>query len=741
MKSIFHKIYVLTSILSSLFATSNSVMAQSIKTDGTTPTRPVSCSGDCTIEGGLQQGNNLFHSFERFNVDARATVLLRDPGVENILSRVTGNKLSEILGTLGISGGDANLFLINPNGIIFGQDSSLDINGSFLATTADAVLFGEQGLLDTAPIEIALLTIHPSALFFAQGNQGTIINESSSSVQNERTNFQTPFGLEVPDGKNLLFVGGDIIIDGGILTAFGGRIELGGLRETGEIILNNRNIDEGNISLNFPKQFKKANVYLNNASSIDTTSKSGGGGDIAINAENITILGESRLFTGTINSTTANSESGDITLNATKKIEINQGAIGNQIFSSGNSGDININANSLIVRGTNYIQTSVFGTGSAGNINIKVPDGKIEIIGNSSSKYPFINTSIDLDGVGNSGKIRIIAQEMVLNNYSRIEANNFGQGNSGDIEISAEEKLVLTSNSVISSTIEPEGIGKAANIKIEAGELNILDGSTIRVNAEGIGEAGSLEIQAQDIELDSGGLTAETQTGDEGNITLNNADTLLLNNNSQITTNATQSATGGDISISSDGIALLDDSDITANAVRGQGGNIQITTQGIFREPNSEITAASQLGIDGTVTFNTPDVDPTSGMIELPVVPLDAETILAQNLCKLDDEEIAKGSSFIITGMGGLTPTSEGSLGNRDRLVDWATRDDLEVSDNGTVGIRQRAKDSADKSYPDIQQSQGLVVAADGSTWLTANAPSTVPQNSKTLHPDCNTSE
>ena len=129
-------LYLFSSLLFCLFTTSKSAIAQSIQTDGTTPTQPGSCSGDCLIEGGLQQGNNLFHSFEKFNVDQGATVLFQDPGVANILSRVTGNELSEILGTLGISGGDANLFLLNPNGIIFGQDSSLDLNGSFLATTA-----------------------------------------------------------------------------------------------------------------------------------------------------------------------------------------------------------------------------------------------------------------------------------------------------------------------------------------------------------------------------------------------------------------------------------------------------------------------------------------------------------------------------------------------------------------------------------------------------------------------------
>jgi filamentous hemagglutinin family protein len=175
-------VYPLFNILLSLLATCKLATAQSIQTDGTTPTQPESCSGDCIIEGGLQRGNKLFHSFERFKVDSGAKVLFQDSGAVNILTRVTSNQPSEILGTLGVQNGNANLFLINPNGIIFGANSSLDLNGSFIATTANAIRFGEQGFLNTVPDNIPLLTINPSALFFAQGNRGVITNESTTKV-------------------------------------------------------------------------------------------------------------------------------------------------------------------------------------------------------------------------------------------------------------------------------------------------------------------------------------------------------------------------------------------------------------------------------------------------------------------------------------------------------------------------------------------------------------------------------
>ena len=120
------------------------------------------------ITAGARRGANLFHSFQEFSIDAgRAAYFANPAGVKNILGRVTGGGGSEILGRLGVLG-EANLFLINPNGIVFGPNASLDIGGSFLATTADAIGFGEEGWFSATTPETPspLLTINPSAFFF-----------------------------------------------------------------------------------------------------------------------------------------------------------------------------------------------------------------------------------------------------------------------------------------------------------------------------------------------------------------------------------------------------------------------------------------------------------------------------------------------------------------------------------------------------------------------------------------------
>lgn len=111
-------------------------------------------------------------------------------------------------------------------------------------------------------------------------------------------------------------------------------------------------------------------------------------------------------------------------------------------------------------------------------------------------------------------------------------------------------------------------------------------------------------------------------------------------------------------------------------------------------------------------------------------VNIDAERILAQDLCKVENEDIAGGSSFIVTGRGGLTPTSAESLDNRDRVVNWADETDVEVSHNGAVAVISSRKTSH-------QQSQGLMVV-NGSLWLTASPINAVLQDSAVVHPDCN---
>ncbi|MDJ0741976.1 MAG: filamentous hemagglutinin N-terminal domain-containing protein [Xenococcaceae cyanobacterium MO_167.B27] len=758
------------------------------------------CTTSCQIDGGTIKNGNLFHSFEEFSVPTNGKAVFNNSlQIENIFTRVTGSSISNIDGTIKAQG-SANLFLLNPNGIIFGANARLDIGGSFLATTAESIVFEDLTQYSAIHTQVTpLLTVSvPIGLQFGETanpirNRSKIIE--TVSIPSTEITINEPVGLKTNPNKTLALVGGDIFIEGGILTAPSGNIEVISSAPNSFASLNK--IDQGwTIKLDNASNFQTvklcefAGIQSNSASNIFFEQLPSG--DIKIIGGTVTISDNSLIFAentsssnggttfiqakqltlenrGIIEATTRGSgKAGDIKIVADSlklignriddNSEIDNSSIFSQTSDSGSAGDIKINVQQLVLQDGARIAVSTLNEGQGGNLTVNASES-IEVIGRSLKGSIPSGLLAQADGgnaQGNGGNLTLDTKRLVIRdgaivsvgsveNTANLSRLGFAQGNGGKLEVNATESIEISGfgfdqqGEIAPSTLlsQSQGIGNAGNLDITTPELIVTNRGEVNVSATGTGEAGILTIDAQNITLDRGILNAETRRGNQGNITINNADTLLLRN-SEITTNATESATGGNITIDSEAIALLDNSNITANAVEGRGGNILITTQGLFQEPGSEITADSELDIDGTITINSPDVDPTSGIIELPNVPIDADAILAQNLCKFEDNKIAKGSSFIITGRGGLTPTSEESLGNLDRVVNWASRDDIQVSNNGVVGVRQRSEgDTPEKSYPVIQQSQGWVKTSDGSVWLVANSPETILQNSGIAHPDC----
>ncbi|MHC5719510.1 MAG: filamentous hemagglutinin N-terminal domain-containing protein, partial [Nostoc sp.] len=163
-----------------------------------------------------------------------------------------------------------------------------------------------------------LLTIQPSALWFNQLNQNAAIQNNSVAAVGKDSSGISRFGLRVPDGKSLLLVGGDVSMDGGQLNALGGRVELGGLAQTGNI---NLVFNGNNLSLKFPENVTRANVLLTNKAGVYV--QGFGGGDIAVNARNVKILGGSVLYAG-IWQGLGKPEivAGDITVNGTGEIKV-----------------------------------------------------------------------------------------------------------------------------------------------------------------------------------------------------------------------------------------------------------------------------------------------------------------------------------------------------------------------------------------------------------------------------------
>jgi filamentous hemagglutinin family protein len=227
-------------------AFSSHIAVAQITPDGTlgtessvvTPNVEINNINSARIDGGATRGSNLFHSFEQFNIGENGGAYFSNPtGIENIITRVTGSSGSNINGTLGVLG-SANLFFINPSGIIFGGNARLDVRGSFIGSTASAIQFGEQGFFSASnPYRPSVLTINPSALFFNQSATAEIVNSSVAEAGFNPVG-EAVRGLRVPDGRSLLLVGGDINLNGGSLRAYGGRIDLAAIKAPGVVALN-----------------------------------------------------------------------------------------------------------------------------------------------------------------------------------------------------------------------------------------------------------------------------------------------------------------------------------------------------------------------------------------------------------------------------------------------------------------------------------------------------------------------
>ncbi|HEY9831564.1 MAG TPA: filamentous hemagglutinin N-terminal domain-containing protein, partial [Stenomitos sp.] len=189
----------------STLGTENSIVTPNVNVGSGTADR---------IDGGAVRGVNLFHSFSQFNVGDGQQVYFSNPaGIENILSRVTGNNASNIFGTLGVLG-NANLFLINPNGIVFGSNAKLDINGSFVASTADSLVFNNGVEFSaTNPQSPPLLTINvPLGLQYGTNPPAAITNAGN---------------LAVKPGWDLTLVGGTMTSTGQLIAPTGAVTVLG----------------------------------------------------------------------------------------------------------------------------------------------------------------------------------------------------------------------------------------------------------------------------------------------------------------------------------------------------------------------------------------------------------------------------------------------------------------------------------------------------------------------------------
>lgn len=514
-----------------------------ISSDNSTGTIVTPTSNVYDITGGTTiGGRNLFHSFSRFDIPTQGIAnFLNDPGVVNIFSRVTGGKVSEIDGVLR-SRGTANLFLMNPSGIVFGQNARLDIGGSFVATTANVIQFGEQGFFSaTSPESVSpVLKVDPSALIFSsqlldsgqirvQGNgQGTRINTDLIDTQN---------ALRVQGNRTLALVGGNLDLESATLKTAGGRIELGSVSPGSSVKLTP--IRKG-WALDYTGVQNFRDMKLTQRSTVD--SSGAGSGDIQVQGRHIQLLEGSQIEASTLGTesggtlrltasdsiriqsprtsqyptglysevyNTASGSGGEVSIE-TKNLTILDGAVlVARTFGSGQGGTIFIKAQNVRVSNGSFVLASTFSTGKGGNLIIHA-DELVEIIGTDRvGKNTVLEANVYNNFGAQGGSLTIETRKLRVIG-SQLSASLFGSGKSGDLRIQATDSVELSGEipgdtkgfpGGLFAIVNPNSEGRAGNLTIDTKRLSISDGSKAQTLTFGNGNSGELRIKADELEV------------------------------------------------------------------------------------------------------------------------------------------------------------------------------------------------------------------------------------------------
>ncbi|PZD74079.1 hypothetical protein C1752_01135 [Acaryochloris thomasi RCC1774] len=764
--------------------------------DTTLPVRTVvsdTGSDDFTITGGtLIGGQNLFHSFKKFSVPPGKSVVFRNRNVENIIGRVTGSSPSIIEGLVNVR---ANFFLLNPNGIVLGDGAQIDVSGSLLLSTANRLDFEDGSFFDTDISKPLTLTMRLPV--------GLYIGRSSKNIQILKDSGNPFFDFQV--GDSFLVLGNGVHFQNAVLSVPSRSVEIGSVSGPTVVGLD---LSGDSPSLDFSDNNLLEDISFSNGSAINTSGFINGpirlyGRRISFDnnsalaalnfgdmpGEDLDIVATESLVVRNFSSINSinlgeNGIAGDINIDTKRLILSNASFIDSSSNGLGSSGDLNVKASELIeIRGDGaFSSLTSFSRGKkAGDIklstrrlvlldgaqvNSTVTDGAIgnagELTINASESINIIGQGVAANGqavsstlfsattglgtTGNGGDINVSTKRLSIQGGGNISvASTYGsQGRAGSIDIAASESVALQDPESTLSAESGSLLG-AGNLSISTSDFSLEQGAQVSSSSTGSGPAGSLVVTAETIRLaDLGSLSATTNSA-EGNIKLK-ASSIFLLDNSAITTNAAEAATGGNIILNSDVIFAQNNSDITANATEGAGGLVELTAQGIFgltprtladfenanipADPallsTSDVTAFSQLGgptLSGTVIFQTPETDPSDGLIDLPVNVVDASQLVAQGCAPNGGVVASELSELIITGRGGLPTNPAQDLNNESVLTNWVVHNPQATSiiqssalESPTISI------ASAPTSPQIIEAQGWKTNSEGQLMLTAES-------------------
>ncbi|MEB3280579.1 MAG: filamentous hemagglutinin N-terminal domain-containing protein, partial [Lyngbya sp.] len=639
------------------------------------------------IEGGSlsDDGQNLFHSFEKFGLsEGQIANFLSNPEIRNILGRVVGGDASIINGLIQVTGGNSNLFLMNPAGIIFGSGASLNVPADFTATTATGIQFGENWFNAIGNNEYANLVGNPSGYVFSIAEPGSIVNEGN---------------LTLESGNNLTLLGGTVI-NIGELSAPGGNIVIAAVsgenlvRISQEGQLLNLEVSPFDSETGEPLPFNPLSLpeLLTNAETGSATTVTvNDDGKIVLTGSSLQIDSDSGtvVASGTLDGSDTEETGGSINILG-EAITVNTPVRtngGNITFDGAVFVDSSSLEQPLISTGEaegNITFTNTINSASSldsANLTLEAGTGDVELQGIIGGINPLNRLIVR----GNNISLKDYTIENNIQSFARVEAQ-------GNLNLQIEENLDLTLNSRSGQlsadgniTIETPGDLTLSNSNIQAGvtlnlrtqSLTVTGTNPIQASGEIIIESqnqinfeesrielrGDMTLQANQINIDEGEFQNNFSTEDRV-FKINASETININN-------STIEFSFSDNRLSLEATAQ---ENITIQNSQINPQSLQIETQKDLIINNSQFTVLENANL--LAANNIQITDST----ETPLILSTEGNLLIQGNNAIEIQALDNSLSQIQTG-GNLTLVSDGIITGNARLISGGNFSVLNLSD------------------------------------------------------------
>jgi CHAT domain-containing protein len=576
--------------------------------DGT-GTQVIHQGNQFNINGGSLSGNgaNLFHSFEKLGLSQGQIInFISNPKIQNILGRVTGGEASFVNGLIQVTGGNSNLFLINPAGIVFGENASLNIPASFTATTASSIGFGNQNWLQAiGENQWQTLVGTPRDFVFNSENPGSLVN----------------FGnLTVSPGENITLLAGTVL-NTGTISAPAGNITIASV--TGENLVRlsqdghllnlelTSDIPQNNstfTALSLPELLTGGNSV--SASQVKVNEQ----GQVILTASGITVptTPGTTILSGTIDVSSPNQSGGNLQLTGDRI-----GLINSTLNASGLTGGGTIliggdykglgdfpHAQKTFISPDSFINANALDTGNGGRVIIWSEDltqvyGNIQVRGGiQNGNGGFVETSSR--GILDINTAPDISAPVGLGGTWLLDPNNIdivddtrGNTNLNQNPLPTGELLFNTSddNGRLSVFVLKSALSEG-NVVVETGDVgtNSQDGNITfqtSFDFDGIGGERSLTLNAAGNIILNGQTIRDSIPNDSDKLNLNfNADFENNNNGAIYIKNATLDTKGGDFTATGRGNALFHSGVWIDNSqINTLGGNITLDGIAVNNQP------------------------------------------------------------------------------------------------------------------------------------------------------------